>query len=75
MDAFDEDVPAGLRDADLEMAGLEAQARRASALRKRGICTHGWISCEDGRTILCQECKVRFVGKDAWLSARREALR
>jgi hypothetical protein len=37
------DVPAGYRDADIEMAELEAAARYHSHMRKIGKCTHTWV--------------------------------
>lgn len=39
---WDEEVPAGYQDADLEQAAFEEEGRRLAALHKRGICTHGW---------------------------------
>ena len=39
----DPEVPAGFQDADLEQAELEARAREVATLRRRGICSHGWV--------------------------------
>src|SRR5262245_10400760 len=39
---YDPELPAGFQEADLEMRELEAAAARNAALRRRGICTHGW---------------------------------
>jgi hypothetical protein len=39
---YDPEVPAGYQDADIEQAEFEAAGRRLAALRRRGICTHGW---------------------------------
>lgn len=38
---YDEELPAGFQDADIEQAEFEAEGRRLSALHARGICTHG----------------------------------
>lgn len=39
---FDPEVPGGFQDTDLEQAAFEEESRQSAALRKRGICTHGW---------------------------------
>jgi hypothetical protein len=38
---YDEELPAGYQDADIEMAEMEAEGRRIAALHRRGVCTHG----------------------------------
>ena len=40
---FGYDPEAVIQDADIEMADHEAAGARAEALRRRGICVHGWI--------------------------------
>lgn len=45
---YDPELPAGFQDADFEMRSLQAQARRDAALRKKGICTHGWVQGPPG---------------------------
>ena len=39
---YDPELPNGFQDADFEMRDLEAAGRRAAALHRKGICTHGW---------------------------------
>lgn len=39
---YDDELPAGFQDGDFEQRELEAQAARASALHRRGICTHSY---------------------------------
>ncbi len=77
---FDE-TPAGLRDADVEMAALESAGRRVAALRKRGICAHGWIQGAPGNgntfdvsPVTCHECGAVFPTGKAWGAARDAAL-
>lgn len=41
---YDEELPAGYQEADLQMAEYQDEARRHAALRAQGICTHSsWI--------------------------------
>ena len=42
MFGHDMELANGTQDADLEMAELTASANHHAALRKRGLCTHGW---------------------------------
>lgn len=44
----DPELPNGLQDADLEMAELTAGARQEARLKKKGICTHGWLQGPPG---------------------------
>jgi len=50
----DDELPGGFQDADFEMRDLEAIGQVEDMLKKRGICTHGWMNhntCLDcGRT-------------------------
>lgn len=39
----DPELPAGYQDADLEMAAHWRAGRRLAALRRLGVCTHGWM--------------------------------
>jgi hypothetical protein len=75
----DPELPAGFQDADLEMAGFMESARHFNALRKRGICLHGWIQgppgppgnpCNDWK---CKDCgKSWATEKELWI-AQEEA--
>lgn len=40
---YDPELPAGFQEADFEQAAFEEEGRRHAALRRRGICTHGWL--------------------------------
>ena len=40
----DQELPNGFQDADFEMASLQAKGARSSALKRRGICDHGWLA-------------------------------
>lgn len=44
----DPELPRGYQDADLEMASLQEAGNTIARLRKRGICTHGWIQGPPG---------------------------
>jgi len=68
------DVPAGYRDDDIELAGLEALGRRSSALRKRGICDHGWLRAPDTGPAECLHCGKVFANAEAAYAERREIL-
>jgi hypothetical protein len=60
-------------DADIETAELEASARHHAALRKRGICTHGWTqgnvdangTPKSGTCTKCLDCGRIFPNDDA----------
>ena len=45
---FDDDAPAGFRDADFETRSLEESANRIARLRKKGICVHGSLQGPPG---------------------------
>ena len=71
---FDDETPAGYRDADIEMAELTAVANTAARLRKRGICSHGWMQGPPGNPVLtCLDCGKEFPGGDAehWAERNR----
>ena len=53
------------RHADIEQAAFAAEAARAAALRKAGICTHG---------VECLECGEQWDAFDAYYAARTEML-
>ena len=77
--SYDPELPAGFQDADFEMRDLEAAAARDTALKARGICTHGWVQGTPGRQtgpVRCLEegCGKVFESDEAWLDARDEAL-
>lgn len=40
MFGYDEELPAGFQDADIEQAAFEAESARYAALERKGICTH-----------------------------------
>lgn len=78
-----DDTPVGLRDADIEQASIEAAGRRLASLRRRGICSHGWIQgasgpCLNGEfdrsPVVCLDCGATFATGREWGRARDEAL-
>lgn len=77
-DAFDDETPAGYRDADIEMAQLTAMGNHAAKLRKRGICTHGWMQGPNAargvKVLTCLDCGKEFPGGDAEHQAERDRL-
>ena len=76
----DPELPNGLQDADLEMAELQASANREARLRRKGICTHGWLQCPPGpidkptNVVTCLHCGQVFKTEAKANEARREAL-
>ena len=44
----DPELPNGFQDDDFDMRDLEQAAARSAALRRRGICDHGWLMAPDG---------------------------
>lgn len=68
----DTELPAGFQDADFEMRALQAAGNRASALRKRGICSHGWMQPNNpsafhaGKdySVVCNHCGKVFASAD-----------
>lgn len=75
---FDPDSP--IQDADIEMADLQAAANREARLRKRGICTHGWLQGPPGppdaptTVATCLHCGQTWPTIDDAHEARRAAL-
>lgn len=63
-----------VRDADIEMAGLQEAANHAARLRKRGICTHGWAKVPDVGPAKCLECGKVFACADDLYADRRELM-
>lgn len=58
------DAPAGMNDADLEMAHLEELGNRSAALKKRGICTHGYFQVMEDKTAECLDCGKTFPSSE-----------
>jgi hypothetical protein len=71
---YDDELPRGFQDADLEMAQLTAAANRESRLRKRGICTHSWYKAPAGQPAVCNHCNKEFPTEAALLAERSEVL-
>ena len=77
---FDDELPAGFQDADLEMRELRDRANRATALRHLGICDHGWTQGPPGppgkptSVWTCLQCGTVFT-KEPDLQAAQEAVR
>jgi hypothetical protein len=42
--SHDPELPGGFQDADFDQRGLEAAGALTAALRRRGICDHGWLT-------------------------------
>lgn len=75
MNAFDDDTPAGYRDADLEQAHYEAMGRTLARLQKRGICAHGWTQGPPGKPVLtCLDCGATFADAAEHQATRDEVL-
>lgn len=72
----DEELPAGLQDADLEMGELTRQANREARLRRLGICAHSWhgpvVIGQPARK--CHHCGEVFADEAALEQSRRNAL-
>ena len=66
------DVPAGMRDADIETAGLQRLGRLQSILSKRGICMHGWSKGD--APCLCLHCNKEFPTFNAMIAERNEII-
>ena len=69
----DLELPNGFQDADFEMAELQRVGNLASALRKRGICTHGWLQGPPGKQVTtCLHCGKEFASsEEAFQEGRR----
>lgn len=71
-----------MNDTDLEMAALEGAARHETALRKRGVCTHGSLQGAHpvfapelrGAQIKCRDCGRVFADLEDCLEERNELL-
>lgn len=85
--SYDEELPAGFQDADIEQAEFEAEGNRIAALRRRGVCTHdSGVSYRDPAVYPEQEglkpgqlrctdgCGRVFNSEADWHDARNEAL-
>lgn len=60
---------------DAAQRKLERAGNRISELRKRGICTHGWMQGPPGKAVLtCLDCGRQFASTAEHEEARREAL-
>lgn len=70
-----------LTDADIEMGDLIDSAEHDSALKRRGICTHGWQqggvdsagNLRSGSCVKCLECGGVFASQDAIEHSREMA--
>jgi hypothetical protein len=47
--------------ADHTQAKLERLGDRIADLKKRGICTHGWLKTWPDETVTCLDCKAVFA--------------
>ena len=56
-------------DADFETMDFEEAARLEFYLKKKGICTHGWL--QNG---LCNNCGKQFPSNEAAEAERNEIL-
>jgi hypothetical protein len=46
---------------DAAAAMLDAAGNKIAALRRRGICTHGWLSGPPGKPVItCNDCGATF---------------
>lgn len=71
-----------MNDADIEQAQLEEAARHESALKRKGICAHGWRQGYTPRhrpdlkpgQVQCLDCKRVFDSEEEANEARSEAL-
>ena len=64
--SYDIELPAGFQDADFEMRSLQAKGARSSALKRRGICDHGWLQGPPGKPIVtCNHCGKEFASFEA----------
>ena len=69
----DMDLPNGYQDADMEQSALERAGALTAALRRRGICDHGWLMAPAGEPARCLNCGAVFADTAAAYEARREA--
>ena len=54
------DYDSPIKDADIEMADLQAQANTISQLAKSGICFHGHYKAPIGEPCICFRCGKIF---------------
>lgn len=60
---------------DAAQRHLEKIGNKISALRRRGICTHGWMQGPPGKPVLtCLDCGATFANEAEHMEARRDAL-
>ena len=62
---YDEELPHGLQDADLEMSLLQDLANRDKHAKAQGRCTHGWRRNHSGNgtRVECLHCgKIATAG-------------
>ena len=71
--SHDPELPGGFQDADFDQRDLEAAGALTAALRRRGICDHGWLMAPDGEPARCLHCGAVFADAEAAYEARREA--
>ncbi len=57
-----------------QLAGLEALGRKSSALRRQGICTHGWLQGREGCETKCLHCGEVFATLELAREIGRELL-
>ena len=69
----DPELPNGFQDDDFDMRDLEHAGALTAALRRRGICDHGWLMAPDGEPARCLHCGAVFANAEAAYEARREA--
>lgn len=63
------------RNPDAAQRILEARGNKISALRRRGICVHGWVKCPPGQqAVTCLDCGAVFADSRAHFRASREAM-
>jgi len=70
----DFELPNGLQDADLESAELIWQASCEARLKRKGICTHGWLSAPVGKPCVCKDCGKVWESAELAYEERKEIL-
>jgi len=68
----DPELPGGYQDADFDQRALEQAGALTAALRRRGICDHGWLMAPEGEPAKCLHCGEVFADAEAAYEARRE---
>ena len=71
--SHDPELPGGYQDADLQQGAMARAGNLTAALRRRGICDHGWLMAPDGEPARCLHCGAVFADAEAAYEARREA--